>query len=220
MTAVHNVCFHGVGAPRRRVDDAEARYWVTSDNFLRILDELASWPSVALSFDDGNASDVQTGLPALVERGLTGTFFVLAGRLDAPGSLAADEVGAITEAGMAVGSHGMDHISWRHLDAAARLREFVDARAMIAAASGCAVDQAAFPRGQYDRAALASLRRHGYSRVFTSDARPARPGAWLQPRYSVTRDDTVESLRRRVLAAPSLRHRLVVQAKGVAKRLR
>ena len=45
-----------------------------------------------ISFDDGNASDLEIGLPALLERGLTATFFVLAGRLGRPGSLDADEV--------------------------------------------------------------------------------------------------------------------------------
>lgn len=220
MSEVRNVCFHGIGAPSRSVDDAEARYWVTYDDFLRILDEVAGWPSVALSFDDGNASDSRLGLPALVERGMSATFFVLAGRLGAPGSLAADDVRALGEAGMAIGTHGMDHVSWRHLDPAARTRELVTARDAIAEASGRVVDQAAFPRGQYDRAALAALRHLGYRRVFSSDARPARPGTWLQPRYSVTGDDTVESLRRRVLAPTPFSRRVTLQAKGLAKRLR
>ena len=219
-TEVRNVCFHGVGTPARPVDDAEARYWVPRDDFLRILDEVAGWPSVALSFDDGNGSDAEIGLPALAERGLTATFFVLAGRLGAPGSLTTDQVRALAESGMAVGSHGMDHVSWRGLDATARARELVEARAAIAAASGGVVDRAAFPRGQYDRGALTSLRRLGYSRVYSSDARPARPDAWLQARYSVTRSDTVESLRDRVLDPGPLPRRLVLEAKGIAKRLR
>lgn len=216
---VRNICFHGIGTPGRAVDDAEARYWVTRDGFLRLLDEVAGWPAAALSFDDGNASDVEIGLPALDERGLTATFFVLAGRFATPGSLTTDDVRALAAAGMAVGSHGMDHVSWRHLDPAARTRELVEARAAIAAVAG-PVDRAALPRGQYDRTTLASLRRLGYAAVFTSDARPARPGAWLQPRYSVTRTDTPEALRRRALEPPPPGRRLVLEAKGVAKRLR
>ncbi|OJV83400.1 MAG: glycosyl transferase family 2 [Cellulomonas sp. 73-92] len=220
MSELRNVCFHGIGTPARSVDAAEARYWVTRDEFLRILDDVAGWPSVALSFDDGNASDERIGLPALVERGLAATFFVLAGRLDTAGSLGRDDVRALADTGMTVGSHGMNHVSWRALDPAARTRELVTARAQIAEASGRLVDQAAFPRGQYDRTALAALRGLGYHRAFTSDARPARPGAWLQPRYSVTRDDTVDSLRGRVLTPAPLPRRLVLEAKGLAKRLR
>ena len=79
---VRNICFHGIGSPGRRIDDDEARYWVTRDGYLRILDEVVTWPAMSLSFDDGNASDVELGLPAPFERGLSATFFVLAGRLD------------------------------------------------------------------------------------------------------------------------------------------
>jgi len=35
---------------------------------------------VQLSFDDGNRSDVGIALPALLERELSATFFVVAGR--------------------------------------------------------------------------------------------------------------------------------------------
>ena len=45
-----------------------------------------------LSFDDGNSSDVEIALPALRERGLPRRFFVVAGRLDRPGSLSRDDV--------------------------------------------------------------------------------------------------------------------------------
>lgn len=216
---LRNVCFHGIGTPGRSVDDAEARYWVTHDDYLRILDEVAGWPAVALSFDDGNASDVEIGLPALVERGLSATFFVLAGRLGAPGSLTADAVRGLVEAGMPVGSHGMDHVSWRGLTDRLRERELVEAREAIAAIAG-PVTQAALPRGQYDRTALRWLRRLGYETVFTSDARPARAGAWLQPRYSVTRSDTPQALRDRALAPRPLRERAVLELKGWVKRLR
>ena len=62
---------------------------------------------------------------------------------------------------------------------------------MIAEAAGEPVTSAACPFGAYDRQVLAALRRHGYSQVFTSDRRRARLGDWLQPRYSIRRNDTV-----------------------------
>ena len=68
-----NICFHGIGTPGRALEPGEDRYWITSDEFHRILDEIATWPSTRISFDDGNASDLEIGLPALVERGLTAT---------------------------------------------------------------------------------------------------------------------------------------------------
>jgi peptidoglycan/xylan/chitin deacetylase (PgdA/CDA1 family) len=214
-----NVCFHGIGSPGRTIEDDEARYWVGRDAYLRILDELATWPATTISFDDGNASDVEIGLPALAERGLSATFFVLAGRLDTSGSLSSDEVAALRRAGMRGGTHGMDHISWRSMPPGVRQRELVEARATIAAIVG-EVTEAALPRGQYDRTTLAWLRRLGYGTVHTSDRRPAVTGAWLQPRFSVTRDDTPETLVQAALVPRPVSERAVLELKGLVKRWR
>ncbi len=192
---------------------------MSHDSYLRILDELATWPAVHLSFDDGNASDLELGAPALVERGLHATFFVLAGRLDTPGSLASDQVRELRRLGMDVGTHGMDHVSWRSMTPEVRERELVEARALIADLAGD-VREAALPRGQYDRKLLGWLRRLGYLRVHTSDRRPARAGAWIQPRFSVTKDDTPATLVGGVLRPRPAHERLLLEAKGLAKRLR
>jgi len=217
---VINFCFHGVGAPRRELEPGEDLYWVGPDQFLRLLDELVTWPASRLSFDDGNASDVETALPALIERGLTADFFVLAARLGMPGSLDEEAVRELRRHGMGIGTHGMSHRSWRGLDAATRTLELVAARERLSEVVNAPVDAAACPLGRYDRRLLAELRRLRYNRVFTSDRRPARPGAWLQPRYSARQPDTAHSLRAEVLTQPRLARRLRRSAVGLAKRLR
>ncbi|MFI2753381.1 polysaccharide deacetylase family protein [Cellulomonas sp. P22] len=217
---VRNICFHGIGTPGRAIDDTdESHYWIERDTYLRVLDEIATWPATTVSFDDGNVSDIEIGLPALVERGLTATFFVLAGRLDTPGSLTTDDVAALHGAGMRVGSHGMDHVSWRSMAPAVRRRELVDAREVIAGVVG-EVTEAALPRGQYDRTTLTWLRRLGYQAVHTSDRRPATPGAWLQPRFSVTCHDTPATLVQAALTPRPTFERATLELKGLVKRLR
>ncbi|HET9654076.1 MAG TPA: polysaccharide deacetylase family protein [Kineosporiaceae bacterium] len=219
-SAQHNVCFHGVGVPGREQEPGEDLYWVDTDRFRRILDELAGWPQVRISFDDGNASDLGIALPELSARGLTATFFVLAGRLDTPGSLGARDVRALGEQGMSVGSHGMAHRPWPGLDDAALHEELVTAREVISAAAGQPVSEAACPLGRYDRRVLSQLRRLGYRTVHTSDRACAPEGAWMQPRFSVRRDDTPESLRATVLAPPGPVTVLRGQAVRLLKRLR
>jgi peptidoglycan/xylan/chitin deacetylase (PgdA/CDA1 family) len=215
-----NVCFHGVGTPRRALEPDEDTYWVPTDTFLSMLDEIAGWPSVHLSFDDGNASDVEIALPALVERGLRAEFFVLAGRLDQPGSLDPDDIRQLHEAGMSIGNHGLRHRPWRGMDHTALTAELVEARQVLAEIVGRPVDRAACPLGRYDRTVLTYLRRLGYERVYTSDRRPARTGAWLQPRYSVRSHHTSWSLREEALAGPGLAGRLHREAVSLVKRLR
>jgi peptidoglycan/xylan/chitin deacetylase (PgdA/CDA1 family) len=215
-----NVCFHGIGTPRRELEPGEDAYWIDTARFLGILDEIATWPSVQISFDDANASDAQIALPGLVERGLKAQFFLLAGRLGTQGSLGVDDVRELTARGMTIGSHGMFHRPWPKMSPAAREAELVEARRQIGAAAGVLVTDAACPLGRYDRQLLADLRRLGYRRVYTSDRRPARPDGWLQPRFSVRREDTPESLRAAMHTRPGLPLRARRNVVGLVKRLR
>lgn len=217
---VLNICFHGIGSPARTMESGEEKYWITIDEFHRILDEIVTWPDARISFDDGNASDIEVGLPALRERGLKATFFVLAGRLDTAGSLGAQDVIELRQQGMKIGTHGMDHIPWRRMASSVRNRELVEARQRLADVSGMDISEAALPLGQYDRTLLADLKALGYLRVHTSDRRPASAAAWLQPRFSVTREDTAVAMRTSVLATPTLLRRMESSIKGALKRLR
>jgi peptidoglycan/xylan/chitin deacetylase (PgdA/CDA1 family) len=217
---VLNICFHGIGPPQRDLEEGENQYWVDTDRYLRLMDEIATWPSVRISFDDANVSDARIGLPALVERGLRAQFFLLAGRLGAPGSLSTDDVRELMRAGMAVGTHGMWHRPWPGMDPATRAEELIEARLRLEEVVSSAVTDAACPFGRYDRQLLGHLRRLGYQRVYTSDRRQARLGNWLQPRFSVRRDDSPESLRTAVLGSPGLASRARQNIGGMVKRLR
>ncbi|MET0716148.1 MAG: polysaccharide deacetylase family protein [Mycetocola sp.] len=214
-----NLCFHGIGTIGREREAGESQYWVSTDRFLSILDVVADHPSVRLSFDDGNRSDVDVALPSLHERGLTASFFVLAGRLDDTASLSPHDLRELRSAGMAIGNHGWTHTPWRGLNPADAQRELVDARAALADASGGAVADAALPLGRYDRHLLRRLARVGYGKVYTSDRFPARSSTWLQSRYSVTAADTAESIGSLLTSPPGLGE-LRVLGSSMFKRVR
>lgn len=216
---ITNLCFHGIGTCITEREPGEARYWVSEHLFLEVLDAVRGLEHVRLSFDDGNRSDLTLALPALVERGLTATFFALAGRLEDPASLSAADLRELRAAGMTIGTHGWAHVPWRGLDDGEVRRELADARVALAEASGGPVDEAALPLGRYDRRLLGQLRRNGYRRVYSSDRLPTRPEVWLQPRYSITSSDTVESVRQLLDPRPGIRH-VRARLAGVVKRLR
>lgn len=199
-----NLTFHGLGAVPRSIDEGERAVWIETRDFLGILDAVRSEPRVRITFDDGNASDREIALPALEERGLGATFFVLAGHLGGPGNLDAAGVRELVAAGMKIGTHGMDHRSWRGLSSADSERELGDARRILEDLCGGPVDEASCPFGAYDRGVLAALRRHGYRRAFTSDRLPARTGAWFQPRFTVHRGDDADAVRNWLRSGPSL----------------
>lgn len=155
--------------------------------FQRVLDGVVGREDVRLSFDDGNRSDVEIAVPALLERGLHATFFVVAGRVDEPGFLAREEIRAVAESGMTVGSHGMHHRSWRETTWGELDTEINASRAVLEEIIERSVDVAACPFGHYDRRVLRAMRRAGYQHVFTSDGGSVRRGSWVQPRTSLRR---------------------------------
>ncbi|MFC6705701.1 polysaccharide deacetylase family protein [Flexivirga alba] len=204
-----NVCFHGVGRPRRDLEPGESRYWVSEDDFLRLLDELAEDTNgVSLSVDDGNVSDVEIVLPALLDRGMRATFFVVVDRLGRPGSLTRTDVRQLVASGMTLGNHGWTHEPWTSFDDEELEREVLEARAALSVLTGEAVRTAALPRGQYNRAVLRAARSAGYATLFTSDRQSASADSWLQARFSVHSGVTPESLSRIVRDANRLPRRV------------
>jgi peptidoglycan/xylan/chitin deacetylase (PgdA/CDA1 family) len=215
-----NLTFHGIGDPERTLEAGEAGVWLSRRAFAAVLDAVAGRDDVHLTFDDGNASDLEHALPELAGRGLRATFFVVAGRLGTPGFLDAAGVRALSDAGMAIGCHGMRHRPWRSLDDGALDEELRDARRRLEAIVQRPVTAAGCPFGSYDRRVLGRLRRHGYERVYTSDRGTARANAWLQARTTVGAGDG-PGLLDAIAAADGRAHRaLTRRAKLAVKRWR
>jgi peptidoglycan/xylan/chitin deacetylase (PgdA/CDA1 family) len=210
--------FHGLGDVPDHVEGSERGVWVGRNVFESILDEVKGRDDVAITFDDGNRSDVELALPALAERGMRGTFFVLGGRIGMPGYLDESGIRELAAAGMGVGCHGADHRSWRAIDDDALDHELTGGRAAIEAALGAPVTEASCPFGEYDRRVLAKLRREGFSRVYTSIGGWTRAEGWIQARNTVTED--LAPLRLQLERREPLRDRAVRAAKIAAKRWR
>jgi peptidoglycan/xylan/chitin deacetylase (PgdA/CDA1 family) len=179
---------HGIGPAGRDLDPGEDQTWVGIEQFERVLDAVAGREDVRITFDDGNASDVQIALPRLLERGLKAEFFVLTGMLGEAGRLRADDVRELARAGMSIGSHGWAHRDWRRVDAEQANQELMEASHVLRELTGQPVSTVSIPFGSYDRHVLRGLRHAKVTRVYTSDGGPARRDSWLQPRNSVRHD--------------------------------
>jgi peptidoglycan/xylan/chitin deacetylase (PgdA/CDA1 family) len=215
-----NITFHGVGDPPRPLDPGEADVWVSLEKFLAVLDRAAERKDVAISFDDGNVSDVEQALPALSDRGLSATFFIVAGRLGAPHFVDEGNVRSLVAAGMEIGCHGMRHRPWRGLDRNALREELVEAKAILEDVSGGPITRAACPFGSYDRRVLSTVRRSGYQHVYTSDRGMARSDSFIQARNSVGPGDDADVLARIAELEVSGHRGLGHRAKLIVKRWR
>ncbi|MGH2884538.1 MAG: polysaccharide deacetylase family protein, partial [Solirubrobacteraceae bacterium] len=179
---VLNINFHGIGTPPQRVSDAERVVWVSQACLAEILDRAIEEPEIRLSFDDGNACDIDVAVPMLAERGLSAAFFLVSERLGKAGYVSANDICDMARAGMTVGSHGATHRPWRNLAPAELAQELTTSRATLEDHAGVPVASAACPFGAYDRRVLRAVRQAGYERLFTSDGGLASPDEWLQPR--------------------------------------
>lgn len=190
--------FHGIGTPGRPMEPGEAPYWVSEAFFEETL-ALAMFHKdrtrTDFTFDDGNLSDLEIALPALARHKMQATFFILADRIGATGSLSAADIRALALAGHRIGSHGAAHVDWKATDRDTLERELgPTTREAIARAAGRPVNTAAIPFGRYDARVLRALARQGYESIYSSDGGPWRPGQWPIPRTSPRADMTLNKI--------------------------
>ncbi|OLT21977.1 hypothetical protein BJF81_14125 [Ornithinimicrobium sp. CNJ-824] len=214
--------FHGIGDPPASVPAAEVPYWCPLDQWLPLVEVVAEavheGRPVEVTFDDGNVSDVQHALPALLKYGLTATFHACAGRIGRRDYLDEPMMRHLHEAGMQVGSHGWDHVDLRPLTDADLVRETRDSQHRIEDACGWPVRDFAVPLGSYDRRVLRHLR--DYATVYTSDATTGARGARLVPRWSYVQGWSTRLVHDLACGDESVGHRLRQHLSMTVKRWR
>jgi peptidoglycan/xylan/chitin deacetylase (PgdA/CDA1 family) len=227
------------------VEDGPGPLCVASDRFRAQLDDLAELGAatmtvsrlaaalrggtlpdraVAITFDDGCASAVRTAAPDLVERGMTATFFCVAGHLGGwndwptqPASAprlelaSASELVELTRLGFEIGAHGMEHAPLGKAGAELARHELLDARSALEAAVGVPVRTVAYPYGALPSPAAAVLAADLYDAACTT--RPARVLANCDP-FALPRVDV------HYVRQPALFRRAVAGGIGVYLRSR
>jgi peptidoglycan/xylan/chitin deacetylase (PgdA/CDA1 family) len=212
--------FHGIGIIPRQIDNGERDCWLELEHFEAVLDLAQKLPHVLLTFDDGNISDLKLGLPALLRRGLTASFFVCSKRLDNPAFLSRDDVRKLQAQGMRIGSHGSCHRNWRRLSCQELTAELSKSRLDLEDVCGIPVLEAACPFGEYDRKVLRALRSAGYRKVYTSDRGWTNSSSWLQPRNTVLRNHSIDYIGKLIKNQPNWATQMVRWTRRVLKQIR
>ncbi len=192
--------FHGIGEPRRELEPGEVDYWLSRDRFVSILDRIASHPErerISITFDDGNSSDLLIAAPELQRRGLRAEFFVLTGRIGEAGSLSADDIRALIDLEMCIGSHGVAHRDWTQVSANELQYELTASKAQLEGICGRSVNSASMPFGWYNASVLKLVRDTGYRAAYSSAGGSANASEFLKPRNSMrsgTADNTLDDV--------------------------
>ena len=169
---------------------------------LRAAERGESRGLVGLTFDDGYTDFVEHAAPVLRRHGMTGTVYVVAGRLggrnewdDGPrlGLLDADGVRGVAAAGHEVGSHTLTHPRLAGADAATLAAEIGDSRRVLQDVLQAEVTGFCYPYGSFDAAAADAVRAAGYGHAcVTGDYQPG--DRFTLPRCYVSPRDTAAHL--------------------------
>lgn len=197
-------------------------FWLGTQQFEDLLQKLVeSCASVnkelVITFDDGNVSDLTLAAPILKNHGLTATFFVCRNFTEKAGYLTFEQMRNLQDLGMSIGSHGQNHVDWRHCSTADLHAEIHGAYAELNQNLNHKINALAIPFGSYDRRVISSLKKSDAKFIFSSDQDTPSVRDLLTPRFTITRDWNDEKIKRNLAidskVLPVLKRKLIQFAK-------
>ena len=156
-----------------------------------------SW---VLTFDDGFSSDYKIVLPILNKHEVNALFFIVPSLIGSPNYLSWDQVSILSNNGMEIGSHSLNHYDMSTLSSSKRIIELNDSKKIIEDKISKEVISFSFPFGRNNNDAINDVFDCGYDYCFTS-----KPGLFnnndkLIPRISLnckfSNEDIIKMIKR------------------------
>ncbi|MBI5142730.1 MAG: polysaccharide deacetylase family protein [Nitrospirae bacterium] len=164
--------------------------WIAGNGFLtqtvagiRGLSAADAAKSVALTFDDGQASDYETAFPMLSGRGMKATFYIATDFVGQAGYVDWRQLRDMQAYGMEIGSHSCSHCCFPDLAPAEMLKELIDSRRILEDRLGSAVKSFSVPYGFACPSLIRAATEAGYETICTSDVSLARVDASVPAVY-------------------------------------
>jgi len=124
---------------------------------------------VVLTFDDGEMNNYEHVFPVLSKFGFSAYFFIISKRIGLRGYLGWDELRAMHQAGMVIGSHGFSHEILTNLLDTQIEEELRASKKYLERNLDIEVDTLSVPRGFCDDNVIQKAYDVGYKRIFISD---------------------------------------------------
>ena len=147
---------------------------------------------VAITFDDGDASNLSVAAPMLEAHGYTAEIFVTSDFVDQPGMLSSADLRELARRGFSIQSHGRTHRYLAALTPDELHEELVSSLSALSHRAGTVVDAIAFPGGRGGERELATARALGYRHVLGSVPGPNAQRTGILERIAITRDLSLE----------------------------
>lgn len=183
--------YHEVTGPDGMPEESYASWSVTREQFADHLDMLSSrgytgmsvsqWldarealprgvKPVVITFDDGFTGNLDSAIPALLERGWSATFFLISMKIGAPGYGSAKGWQDAAQAGMEIGSHTATHPFMGPVSAADARRELQESKTALEKVTLAPIRGFSWPNGDDRPDGKSMLLETGYAWAATSRA--------------------------------------------------
>ncbi len=207
------LAYHGTGATR---DDP---WWLDFAGQMKLIEELGyevvplgqvvrllgsgrppARPTLAITFDDGYANNLEVAFPELTKRGWPATVFIVTSFAGRRPFLLAEEIARLPGLGVEVGNHTHSHPDLRSLDGPAIAAELDDCGRRLEQITGRRPRHFCYPYGHYSPAVRAAVAAAGLESACTGRAGFNPPGgdAYTLRRLTIERGEGARELRLRL----------------------
>ena len=128
---------------------------------------------VVITFDDNQRTQYTHAFPVLREKGLIGVFYLVTNRLKNKSFILESEVKQMSEWGMDIQSHTIDHATMTYLTLKRLDQELTESRAVLEALTGKPVRHIAYPSTSSNKTVRERAAKAGYKTGSIMDPRPA-----------------------------------------------
>ncbi len=124
---------------------------------------------VVIGFDDGHVSNITLALPILKKYNFVAEFYVTTNWIGLPNYLSEDQLIALNNNGMVIGSHGSSHSYFNDLSRNKIVDELSSSKNILENLTGTEIDIFSAPGGRYNETTIDCLRRLKYRIAYTSE---------------------------------------------------
>lgn len=123
---------------------------------------------VALTFDDGYEDAYLAAFPVLSRYGFKATFYVITGFVGRKSHASWEQLGALSQGGMTLGAHSVNHPDLTALSSARLTQELTQSKSDIEQHLARSVQDFCYPAGFNNEAVQAAVRQAGYLTAVTT----------------------------------------------------
>lgn len=124
--------------------------------------------SIVITFDDGYMNNYTEAFPLLKERNMKATIFCVGNSLDGSYYLSKDAIKEMSDYGIDIESHTVNHVHLDTLNYDEQLSEIKNSKEILENITGKDVTAIAYPFGDYNDDSIKAAKEAGYKLAFTT----------------------------------------------------